>query len=65
MIRDGVRDAEEQGGFPSTGEPSVHRESLLSHCSLHFMVLAAKASCELKQILVSVPSLIEFWPLSP
>jgi len=65
VIRDGVRDPEEQGGLPARADTSVHRESLLSHCSLHFMVLAAKASCELKQILVSVPSLIEFWPLSP
>ena len=25
VIRDGIRDAEEQGGFPATAEPSVHR----------------------------------------
>ena len=64
-MRDGVRDAEEQGGLPARADPSVHRESLLSHCSQHFMDLVAKVSCELKQILISVPSLIEFWPLSP
>ena len=29
MVRDGVKDAEEQGGFPAIAEPSVHRESVL------------------------------------
>ena len=30
VIRDGVRDTEEQGGLPATAGPSVHRESLLA-----------------------------------
>ena len=29
MIRDGIRDAEEQGGFPATGDTSFYIESLL------------------------------------
>ena len=29
MIRDGVKDAEEQGGLPATTEPSALREPLL------------------------------------
>ena len=64
-MRDGVRDVEEQGALPARADPSVHKESLLSRCSQHFMDLVAKASCELKQILISALSLIEFWPLSP
>ena len=56
MIRDGVRDAEEQGGFPSTAEPSVHRESLLPCASLHIINLARKPYCELYQIAFLVPS---------
>ena len=56
MIRHGVRDAEEQGGFPSTAEPSVHRESLLPCASLHIINLAIKPCSELYQIPFLVPS---------
>ena len=47
MTRDGVRDAEEQGGLPVTADTSVHIESILSCDSLYFMNLVAMASCEL------------------
>ena len=39
VIRDGVKDAEEQSGLPTTAEPSAHRESFLLCSSLHFMNL--------------------------
>ena len=39
VIRDSVKDAEEQSGLPATVEPSAHRESLLPCGSLHFMNL--------------------------
>ena len=39
MIRDGVRDAEEQGGLPATYCTSVHRESLFVCSFLHLINL--------------------------
>ena len=39
MIRESVKDAEEQGGLSATAEPSAHRESLLPCGFLHFMNL--------------------------
>ena len=65
VVRDGVKDPKEQGGFPAIAEPSVHRESILPCCFQNFMDLAAKKSCKLYQIIFLVPSLMEFWPLSP
>ena len=50
MIRDGVRDAEEQGGLPATAEPSIHKESLFPCGSLHIINLAIKPSYELYPI---------------
>ena len=47
MIRDGVRDTEEQGGLSVTTDTSVHREFLLPCCSLHFVNFLAKMSYEL------------------
>ena len=60
VIRDGVKDAEEQGGLPTTSEPSVHRESLLLCCSQHFINLIIKASCDYIRPTSSYHLLIEF-----
>ena len=47
VIRDGVRDTEEQGGLSVTTDTSIHREFLLPCCSLHFVNFLAKMSYEL------------------
>ena len=51
-------DSRKQGGLHVAAETSSHRESLLYTMKiLHFINLLGKASCELKRISSSVPSL--------
>ena len=54
VIRDGVRDAEEQGSFPATADTSVHTESLFVCSFLHFINLLPRLSVNSNKFLNTI-----------